>query len=222
MGEAVYSDRALTLIWFSADWHIKHNGILKHMPLRATVFGDVDIMSAHFVAECNRVVKPNDELRIIGDWIWGTKWYGHYRAKLNVRKIHVIGGNHDSRSLHKHVSSYKEIDYAKIDGVRFHLLHYPMLSWRGREKPKSIHLYGHSHTRSEDFLNLHFPGRRAMDVGIDNAFKLLGEWRPFSLDEILMILKIDRCPTCNKIDPRHDKTCPNFIVNYKDDSESTH
>jgi calcineurin-like phosphoesterase family protein len=205
------------MIWFVADMHLRHGNVLKHMPLRASTFGDIDTMSEHFINECNRVVKPNDELRVLGDWIWGASWYGHYRAKFKVRKIHVVGGNHDYRSLIKHVSSYKEIDYAKIDGIRFHLCHYPIFSWRGRERPKSIHLYGHSHGRSEAFLNEHFPGRRAMDVGIDNAFTLLGEWRPFSLDEILSILKIARCPLCNKIDPRHDKTCPNFTTKYCDD-----
>jgi hypothetical protein len=30
-----------------------------------------------------------------------------------------------------------------------------------------------------------FPGRRAMDVGIDSIFRLTGEHRPISLDEIL-------------------------------------
>jgi hypothetical protein len=56
-----------------------------------------------------------------------------------------------------------------------------------------------------------------MDVGIDNAFALLGKWRPFSLDEILSILKIARCPLCNKIDPRHDKTCPKMQHGISDD-----
>jgi calcineurin-like phosphoesterase family protein len=205
------------MIHFSADWHLNHASVLRWCPERATQFANIGEMDEHFISECNRVVKPNDELRILGDWFWGAKQYGYYRAKLKVRKIHVILGNHDSRSLAGYVSTCKEIDYPKIDGVRFHLSHYPIFSWRGRERAGSIHLYGHSHTRSESFLNEHFPGRRAMDVGIDNAFTLLGEWRPFSLDEILAILKIRRCPLCNKIDPRHDKTCPNFTTKYCDD-----
>ena len=156
------------MIYFTADWHLRHANILKHTPARAAQFLDVDQMGEHFISECNRVVKPNDELRILGDWIWGASWYGHYRAKLKVRKIHVVAGNHDAKSLASYVSSYKEIDYAKIDGIRFQLCHYPIFSWRGREKAKSIHLYGHSHGRSETFLDEHFPGRRAMDVGTGN------------------------------------------------------
>jgi calcineurin-like phosphoesterase family protein len=203
------------MIYFTADLHINHINVLKHMPARSAAFADINAMNDHFISECNRVVKPNDELRVLGDFIWGASWYGHYRAKLKVRKIHAVAGNHDAGSLAKYVSSYKEIDYAKIDGIRFHLSHYPMFSWRGRERPKSIHLYGHSHGSSEAFLNAHFPERRAMDVGIDNAFKLLGEWRPFSLDEILTLLKIGRCEICNKIDPRHTKECPNFTTGTK-------
>ncbi len=48
----------------------------------------------------------------------------------------------------------------------------------------AIHLYGHSHSSAEEGLDKKFPGRRSMDVGIDNAYRLLGEYRPFSWDEI--------------------------------------
>jgi hypothetical protein len=37
----------------------------------------------------------------------------------------------------------------------------------------------------EDMLDKIFPGRRAMDVGIDSIFRLTGEHGPISLDEIL-------------------------------------
>jgi len=37
----------------------------------------------------------------------------------------------------------------------------------------------------EQQLNQWFPGRKAMDVGVDNTFKLTGEWRPISLEEVM-------------------------------------
>jgi hypothetical protein len=37
----------------------------------------------------------------------------------------------------------------------------------------------------EEQLDQWFPGRKAMDVGVDNIYRLTGEWRPISLDEIL-------------------------------------
>lgn len=50
------------------------------------------------------------------------------------------------------------------------------------------HLYGHCHSTFEKKLNALFIGRKAMDVGIDNIHRLLGEWRPISLDEVLYFL----------------------------------
>jgi calcineurin-like phosphoesterase family protein len=68
--------------------------------------------------------------------------------------------------------------YCRFGTVHLHLSHYPHASWRGKNHG-SIHLYGHSHGSMEEKLNQHWPNRRAMDVGIDIA------WRPFSLDEII-------------------------------------
>jgi hypothetical protein len=44
------------------------------------------------------------------------------------------------------------------------------------------------HRQREATLDVAFPGRRSMDVGVDNAKHLLGEYRPFSEDEVLEIL----------------------------------
>jgi hypothetical protein len=37
----------------------------------------------------------------------------------------------------------------------------------------------------EDNFDSIYPGRRSMDVGIDNIHKLTGEWRPISLAEVI-------------------------------------
>jgi hypothetical protein len=51
-----------------------------------------------------------------------------------------------------------------------------------------IHCYGHSHGEFEEKLDDLWPYRNAMDIGIDNAFDLTGEFRPFHYEEI-----IERC-----------------------------
>jgi calcineurin-like phosphoesterase family protein len=178
------------MIYFTADTHYGHAGMLKHIPARAAVFSNTDDMDDALIDLCNRVVQPRDELWLLGDFVWKASRYGHYRQRLKVRKLHVIMGNHDSTSLRSHVSSLKDMDYRRIGNIKFHLTHYPMASWRGREAAKSIHLYGHSHGTFEKYLNQCFPGRRAMDVGVDNAFQIFGEWRPFSIDEILGLLGV--------------------------------
>jgi calcineurin-like phosphoesterase family protein len=49
---------------------------------------------------------------------------------------------------------------------------------------KSWNLYGHSHSGAENKLDQLFPDRKSMDIGVDNAFKILGEYRPFAFSEI--------------------------------------
>lgn len=64
----------------------------------------------------------------------------------------------------------------------FVMNHYPYLSWHHISKGV-IMLHGHEHGNL-DHLNTDV---RRMDVGIDSAKKLLGEYRPFSLEEIITI-----------------------------------
>lgn len=45
-------------------------------------------------------------------------------------------------------------------------------------------LYGHSHDSMETE-----PWGRSMDVGVDSAFRILGEYRPFSYEEIKNIME---------------------------------
>jgi calcineurin-like phosphoesterase family protein len=168
--------------WFTADLHLGHPGILKHQPERAEI-GDIKAMDAVLIDGINSVVMPNDDLWILGDVVWQASRAGHYRQRIKCRKIHVLLGNHDSTSLRKHVSTLELMSYRKFEGQKFHLMHYPCASWHGRSHG-SIHLYGHSHGSIEKTLDTMWPTRRSQDVGMDHAIRVLGEWRPFSLEEI--------------------------------------
>jgi len=178
------------VIWFSADWHFGHEGILTHQLKRDEAFGSVEAMDTALIDGINAVVGPDDTLYFLGDFGWRATKYGHYRARLNVRQLHIVRGNHDRASLASFCSTFNDMLYRKfrIAGrehrVKIHLCHYPLLSWDGLHHG-GIHLYGHSHGGYENELNAMFPGRRAMDVGIDYIHRLTGEWRPISMDEVL-------------------------------------
>jgi len=45
------------------------------------------------------------------------------------------------------------------------------------------HLYGHSHTRGDRGSD------NSLNIGVDNAMALLGEYRPFSLDEVRELIR---------------------------------
>jgi len=175
-------------VWFSADWHLGHAGIFTHQAERAAAFECLDDMDAQILDRVNSVLRPGDELFFLGDFAWQASRYGHYRQRVRVRKFNVVRGNHDSSSLARHCSLFKDMLLRKFQTsrgrVKIHMLHCPMLSWYGLHHG-SVHLYGHSHGRYEAQLDEIFPGRRAMDVGIDNVFRLTGMWRPISLEEVV-------------------------------------
>lgn len=182
--------------WFTSDTHFGHPGILMHQLNRRQAFNnDVDAMDDAIIDACNECVGRDDILYHLGDFCWKASRAGHYRQRLNVRKLHIIQGNHDSSSLAAHCSSFKSICTLKVPQdkpcrLKIALCHYPMLSWDGLHYG-GIHLYGHSHGGFEDELNSFFPGRLSMDVGVDNIYQLCGQWRPICLDQILSHMKLE-------------------------------
>ena len=178
------------MIWFTSDTHFGHTGILTHQLTRAANFDTVEAMDTALIDGINSVVGRNDELWHLGDFGWGAKKYGHYRQRLNVRKLHVLRGNHDRSSLRRYVSSLEMMVLRKFNDIKFVLCHYPIYSWPARVHG-AIHLYGHCHAMAEVHLDTVMPHRRSLDVGVDNGYRLLGEWRPFSIDEIITLAKAD-------------------------------
>lgn len=180
-------------------------------------FATVQEMSRHIVEKINECVKENDILFHAGDWSFGgidNIW--NFRKQINCRNIHLITGNHDHhiknnkklimcgkfkdnfifnsmiyyqnlsieqskecevfcKDLFSSVQNYLEL---QVDKTLVCINHFPFEVW---EKDKFIHLFGHVHGK------LPFKEKR-LDVGLDSAYKLLGEYRPFNWEEIKKIL----------------------------------
>lgn len=77
--------------------------------------------------------------------------------------------------------SYQKYLEIEIDKKMICLMHYPIEDWNNRPK-NSVHLHGHVHGKLNDFQ----PKGR-LDVGIDSAYKIFGEYKPFSWNEIKKI-----------------------------------
>lgn len=179
------------MIWFTSDLHLGHTRILEHQPARAAAFGGIHSMDGALIDSINSVVKPDDELWHLGDFCWKASQAAKYRQQIKCRTIFSVVGNHDSSSLSRCFSGSWDIRVKTFrvedSEYRFHLCHYPMLSWSAMHHG-SFHLYGHSHGTYEDKLDLILPGRRSMDVGIDAIYNKLGLWRPVSLEEVINLL----------------------------------
>jgi calcineurin-like phosphoesterase family protein len=175
--------------YFTSDLHLGHLGILLHQPNRLNVFECIEEMDAQLIDSINQTVGPDDILYHLGDFCWSASKAGHYRQRIKVKQLHMIRGNHDSSSLRQHCSTFQDMLCKKFNGQKVHMLHYPMVSWDALHHG-GIHLYGHCHGTMEAQLEAMFPGRKAMDVGVDNIHSLIGEWRPISFDEVIAHLKV--------------------------------
>lgn len=86
--------------------------------------------------------------------------------------------------LFKSTQHYKHISFGKQEII---MSHYAMRVWN-RSHHGAIHLYGHSHDSLDNPARGGSEWGKSMDVGIDSAKRILGEYRPFSLSEILDIM----------------------------------
>lgn len=181
-------------------------------------FDTTQEMSRHIVDQINKYVGQDDMLIHLGDWSFGgieNIW--NFRKQLIVKNIYLCIGNHDNnirknyilpnvyraepyssilldgKGIHQSDNEYPDYveaqslftvvdDYMEImvDKDLFCCMHYPIDEWNDRHH-KSYMLHGHQHGN-----NTYKKGR--LDVGIDNAYKLFGEYRPFSYEDVKQIL----------------------------------
>ncbi len=182
-------------VYYTSDTHYAHANICRGV----SQWGDLDNSTRNFktltemnnelVNAINRTVRPDDVLFHCGDWSFGNvSNVAEFRRRIHCKNVHIIFGNHDDHieddeTLHGHFSSVQYYKELAIDGDMLCLFHYKQTIWNKSHRD-AYHLYGHSHAGAEHMVN-----GRSMDVGVDNAYKLLGDYRPFSHEEVLHFLK---------------------------------
>lgn len=171
-------------------------------------------MDDDIINNINKVAKKNDVLWIAGDFCFCYNDYytetKEYLSKINCQNIHIFWGNHDRPSvIRSFFSSNHNMEMIAINPdsgeyfigaeliqkerrlsnywIKIMISHYCMATWYDANKGV-LHLYGHSHSNLEKWANESMPSRRSMDIGVDNANLILGEYRPFSLKEITNLL----------------------------------
>jgi calcineurin-like phosphoesterase family protein len=172
--------------YFVADLHFDHHRMAENRG-----FASTDDMNDCVLTEINQLVLPKqDRLRILGDFCWGdpAKW----RQRIKCKNIMLILGNHDNRA--KCVTAFgkqnvRDTYMPKVEEVPCFLSHYPHAYWPSSHYG-SYHLYGHVHDMRTETITEAFPGIRSLDVGVDSAKRLLGDYRPFSAVEVHQILRV--------------------------------
>ncbi len=148
-------------------------------------FDSIHEMNEDIILTMNKYIKWDDTLYFLGDFCFKDhKLIPDCRSRINCQNFHFIRGNHDG-----HIDKYKD-SFSSVQDVltisegipnTIFMSHYSHRVWLGSHKGH-IHLYGHSHGSIPDY-------GKSMDVGIDVSKRLYGEYRPFSIQDIMTIMK---------------------------------
>lgn len=141
-------------------------------------------MDDAIITNYNRLVGPNDQFIILGDFArYNTKGF---RDRINCKSVWLIRGNHDPKNIPDGIFERVE----DLCGVWYReqliiLCHYAMRTWHQSHRG-SWHIYAHSHGQLKDD-----PYLLSMDIGVDSINNIYGSYRPISFDELedLMIKK---------------------------------
>lgn len=141
------------MIFVTSDLHFNHN---KDFIYESRGFSSIQEHDEEIIKRWNQVVHPEDEVYFLGDIGMGgnINYIVDCVNQLNGT-IHWIFGNHDTLNRIQAVSALPHIiieghaAVIKVDGQRFYLSHYPVMSAPIGEKPYNkslISLCGHTHT----------------------------------------------------------------------------
>lgn len=162
----------MSKIYFAADLHIGHKGILKYCPGRPFAdSGDIIEHDKYLIGLWKRTVNPSDTVYLVGDLCLLRSEDARKLLENLPGKKHLIAGNHDG-TLKSHsnyfesVSQIKEIVIKASSNAALNLFlsHYPTLDWNNKFDG-AVMLHGHTHGNLDAF-NKESEDLR-FDVGID-------------------------------------------------------
>lgn len=164
--------------YFSSDFHLGHNNVLKYdtRPFKSIEEHDYTIINNH-----NSMVHQDDDFYFLGDFALTSKNRAEgYVSQLMGNKF-FIRGNHDNRQIVRLYEKYgtylHDQNKVTIKGTKVILNHYAMRTWEGSNRG-NLHLYGHSHGGLE-----HTEWGKSMDVCI-----ILNNYFPFEFEQIYKLL----------------------------------
>jgi calcineurin-like phosphoesterase family protein len=174
-------------IFITSDHHFGHKNILQYCHRS---FDNIEQHDAALIRAWNNIVKPEDLVQHLGDFtllnaVNALKYFNLLNGKI---RILCNEWHHDGRWLRDWDEVYPKVyfDEALIVWEKpqpIILCHYPFEIW-DRKHYGALHFHGHSHGELHKIIN-------RLDVGVDNAYRLLGEYRPFKLDEAIYFATLE-------------------------------
>lgn len=177
-------------VFISSDLHLRHQSVINF----GRDFSDLDQMNNYIIGEINRKVGKNSLLILLGDTIMVDKDYNWFLSEIVCENVIMLYGNHCNRGrlLDAFIESDKLLyagDYLElnIEGQIVCCQHYPSFNWNYQDQ-NSISVHGHLHADENDVVK-EIHKYKSMDCGIDNYYKLFGEYSVFSFEQIKELLK---------------------------------
>lgn len=173
--------------FFTSDLHFHHKKITEFT--ERNLFTDSEHHNEWLIDIWNSQVSKSDKVFHMGDFSFAHEYekVADVLRRLNGQKF-FIKGNHDRSEMLKSLKTsgliqegydYKEIKLS--DNTSACLFHFPISSWH-RQHYGAFMLHGHCHGS--------FQGQgKILDVGIDNAYKLFGEHRLFTEEDVLEFMQ---------------------------------
>ena len=175
---------------FWSDLHFGEENVCK-VGLRSKLFSSQQEWEEKCITSLCSNLKRGDVIYLLGDV--GTKESLPRLKQAIPRGVQsfLILGNHDpSINICKSIfgqDKVREIHQISIQGHQTILYHFPIIYWHKCHRG-SLHLHGHVHDQKTELMQSLFPEMRALDVCPESSIRWLGEFRPFSEDEVLGIL----------------------------------
>lgn len=185
----------MTTTWLMADPHLGHgkhkSGIIDMMarvkPGTRELFSCIEEHDACIIDSINERVELGDRLIIGGDFCWGNP--SHFRKRIKCKNVDLVLGNHDNKGQSK--NAFRNVyDILKLK-VNCHgwkqdviISHYPLAFWE-KSYAGSVHFYGHCHGMVEQQMDLLFPNRRSMDIGVDPIYDFTGSYGPRVVEDLV-------------------------------------
>lgn len=185
-------------IYLTSDLHFNHN---REFIWKARGFTSVQEMNEEIIKRHNALVRPDDDVYILGDSSLGggdEQILAANKAlieQLNGR-LHIIRGNHDTDRRVAMYKSCKNVvgpilyaDMLHYKGYHFYLSHFPTLTGNLEKeslKQCTCNLFGHTHQTT----NFHMDMPYLYHVGVDSH-----NCYPVSLDDIIQEMnnKVQEC-----------------------------
>lgn len=178
------------MLYFTSDLHHQHKRIVE-LTSRSSVT-TTENHTNWLIETVNKRISNSDRLYLLGDISFSRNYedVASFYRKISGQKF-VVKGNHDDRKvLNRLVEDniiqawyeYKEISVNhNEETIHLCLMHFPIVAWH-KQHYGSIHLFGHCHGSYEGL-------GKSLDVGIDNSLKIFGDYRVFSLEDVLHYCK---------------------------------